>query len=239
MKRLLASILTSVAILSSPGLSAADDNVVLVELFTSQGCSSCPPADQNLADLMSMDGVLGLSLHVDYWDYLGWRDTFAQRKHTERQFAYRDMMGARVVYTPQMIVHGIKDVPGYRPKQIRSTIADIASQARLASIIIGRDSGKLTARIAAEGINPTDANPCTIWIAKYTKSATVDIRRGENAGRKITYHNVVDELMTVGPWSWQPTQDVSLPKPETGEGTAIWLQEDQTGRILAVSFVEG
>ena len=90
----------------TPAPSYAADNVVLVELFTSQGCSSCPPADKNLGDLEGVEGVLGLSMHVDYWDYLGWRDTFAQRKHTDRQFAYRDYMGARVVYTPQMIVQG-------------------------------------------------------------------------------------------------------------------------------------
>lgn len=219
----------------SPAPSHAADNVVLVELFTSQGCSSCPPADKNLGDLASMDGVLGLSMHVDYWDYLGWRDTFAQRKHTDRQFAYRDYMGARVVYTPQMIVHGTNDVPGYRPAMIKSTIEGLASEDRGASIEIGNDGGMLKATITANG----DGLARTIFIATYTKQTTVDIRRGENAGRTITYHNVVDELMNVGTWDGTASQDVSLPKPNAGGGTAIWLQENQTGRILAASYIEG
>lgn len=227
--------LGAIALATAPAPSHAGDNVVLVELFTSQGCSSCPPADKNLGDLAGLDGVLGLSMHVDYWDYLGWRDTFAQRKHTDRQFAYRDYMGARVVYTPQMVIQGTVDVPGYRPSQIEATIQEIASANQDASITIGDDAGMLKANISAQIVS----QPGTIWIATYTKEATVYIKRGENAGREITYHNVVDELMKVGPWQGQDTQDVSLPKPDEGEGTAIWLQEDQTGRILAASYIEG
>lgn len=235
MKHMLALALGVFAFAATPTPSEAGDNVVLVELFTSQGCSSCPPADKNLGDIAQMDGVLGLSMHVDYWDYLGWRDTFARRKHTNRQFAYRDSMGARVVYTPQMIVQGTADVPGYRPQQIKSAISDFAQADSKASITIGGDSGMLNARVVAD----SSGVRCTIWIATYTKQATVAIKRGENAGREITYHNVVDELMAIGPWQGGAFQDVSLPKPNAGEGTAIWLQEDKTGRILAASFIEG
>jgi len=235
MRNLLASMLGVAVLALAPTPSSAADNVVLVELFTSQGCSSCPPADKNLGDLADLDGVLGLSMHVDYWDYLGWRDTFARRKHTDRQFAYRDYMGARVVYTPQMIVHGTNDVPGYRPAMIKSTIQDILSADRGASIKIGDDGGMLKATITADAAG----QPRTIFIATYTKAATVNIKRGENAGRAITYHNIVDELMTVGPWQGPDSQSVSLPKPNAGGGTAIWLQEDQTGRILAASYIEG
>jgi len=144
-------------------------------------------------------------------------------------------MGARVVYTPQMIVHGSNDVPGYRPTMIKSTIQDILSAERSASIEIGSDGGMLKATITA---NAADQSR-TIFIATYTKAATVNIKRGENAGRAITYHNVVDELMTVGPWQGPNSQSVSLPKPNAGGGTAVWLQDDQTGRILAASYIEG
>ena len=235
MKKLLASILGLTLISAISGPARAADNVVLVELFTSQGCSSCPPADENLGQLAQMDGVLGLSLHVDYWDYLGWRDTFAHRKHTERQFAYRDLMGARVVYTPQMIVHGVRDVPGYRPEMVKEAVAEIAASVRPASIQIGDYNGMLKAQITAESVE----HASTIWIAMFTTAATVDIARGENAGREITYHNVVDELMHVGPWRKGEIQEISLPVPETGGGTAIWLQENATGRILAASYVKG
>ncbi len=223
------------ALALAPAPSSAADNVVLVELFTSQGCSSCPPADKNLGDLANLDGVLGLSMHVDYWDYLGWRDTFARRKHTDRQFAYRDYMGARVVYTPQMIVQGTNDVPGYRPALIKTTIEDISAVVRGASITIDNDGGMLNAKISAD----VAGQPRTIFVATYTKEATVNIKRGENAGRAITYHNVVDELMTVGPWQGPASQTVSLPKPNPGEGTAVWLQDDLTGRILTASYIEG
>ena len=219
----------------TPAPSYAADNVVLVELFTSQGCSSCPPADKNLGDLEGVEGVLGLSMHVDYWDYLGWRDTFAQRKHTDRQFAYRDYMGARVVYTPQMIVQGSVDVPGYRPGLIKSSVEEIAAADRSASIEIDEEAGMVSATV----IGPSISQASTIFVATYTKEATVSIKRGENAGRKITYHNVVDELMTVGPWQGGESQKVSLPKPNAGEGTVIWLQDDGTGRILTASYVEG
>lgn len=218
-----------------PGIAKAEDGVILVELFTSQGCSSCPPADRNLAELKDVDGVLPLSLHVDYWDYLGWRDTFGRRKHTERQFAYRDLMGARVVYTPQMIVHGMRDVPGFRANEIKRAITEIAAQKRRASIAISEDSGILRASVSA----PDENVPCTIYVATFTSEATVDIERGENRGRSITYHNIVDELMVVGPWRGGAGQEIELPRPGKGEGIVVWIQEDRTGQIVTASFVNG
>ncbi|MEM9138330.1 MAG: DUF1223 domain-containing protein [Pseudomonadota bacterium] len=229
------SALVGLVALLSPVLSMAEEDVVLVELYTSQGCSSCPPADRNLADLKSLEGVLPLSLHVDYWDYLGWRDTFGRRKHTERQFAYRDLMGARVVYTPQMIVHGTRDVPGYRPGEIKSAIAEIAAQDSRARIAISEEGGILRATISA----PADDGPCTIYVAKFTNEATVTIERGENKGRSITYHNVVDEIMLVGPWRGGAGREIDLPRPSQGEGIVVWIQEDKTGRIVTASFING
>lgn len=235
MKKMLSTILAVVLLAGQASDLRAADDVVLVELFTSQGCSSCPPADENLAGLTGMAGVLPLSLHVDYWDYLGWRDTFAQRKHSERQFAYRDLMGARVVYTPQMIVHGTRDIPGYRPKEVRAAIAAVTDGARGASIRITDQDGMLKARLAGSN----DQNKATIYMATYTGEATVAIARGENAGRNITYHNVVKELMSVGPWQGGPEREIALPRPDTGEGIAVWIQDRATGRILAASYFEG
>ncbi len=136
------------------GFSVADqaaDDVVMVELCTSKGCSSCPPADANLGKLSRRDDVIALSMHVDYWDYLGWRDTFAKREHTERQVAYRDAMGARVIYTPQMVVQGRFDVPGYRPDQIEEAIGTAYRPPRQANNPLQREDGMPKANVTAGG----------------------------------------------------------------------------------------
>ncbi len=190
------SILASLVFVSLAGVAGAEDNVVLVELFTSQGCSSCPPADKALAELADRDDVLALSLHVDYWNYLGWQDTFARAELTRRQAEYRDKLGGRVLFTPQIVIDGARSVPGYKRGMISAAIATAAEAPHPASIEIGSDDGMLHARITSQG----EHGPSTIWVASYDLAATVDIERGENAGRTFTYRNVVDKLMKVGPW---------------------------------------
>lgn len=228
--------LMALGLLFSPAVHVqAADDVVMVELFTSQGCSSCPPADANLGRLKGTEGVLALSMHVDYWDYLGWKDTFARPEHTRRQIAYRDARGQRVIYTPQMMVQGQFDVPGYKPDQIAEAIGSANRLQRNASIAIKRAGGMLKALVSSEGA----LGDCTIWVASYDHEHTVRIQRGENAGAEITYHNVVDKLMRVGSRASHAVQEVALPQPEQGGGVAIWLQDDNTGRILSASFIDG
>lgn len=221
-----------VLLLGIPGTAPAADNVVLVELFTSQGCSSCPPADRNLGALSGRKDVLGLSLHVDYWDYLGWRDTFARREHTNRQLRYKSHLGLRVIYTPQMVVQGTYDVLGSRPGDLKKAIAKVRALPARVWIAITAKAGMLKARLTAD----PRPKPCTVWIASFANKRTVRIARGENAGRRMTYHNVVDKLMRVGRWDGSK-QDVSLPQPAPGNGVAIWIQDERTGRILAASFI--
>ncbi|MEM7742082.1 MAG: DUF1223 domain-containing protein [Pseudomonadota bacterium] len=233
MKKLLATLAACVG-LAAPFAASAADNVVLVELFTSQGCSSCPPADANLAELADRDDVLALSMHVDYWDYLGWKDTFGSPANTKRQYAYRDHMGARVVYTPQMIIQGRHDVPGYRPDLIEGAIQSVAAASKPAGLAIEEADGRLTARLSMTNVRGT----CTVWIASYRQKAEVDIANGENRGRKITYHNIVEKLMRAGTWTSSGPEVIDLPLPGAGEGIAVWIQNDKTGEILAVSFVE-
>lgn len=235
MKNLLFSLMVAVATVGSSAIATAADDVVMVELFTSQGCSSCPPADANLGKLAERDDVIALSMHVDYWDYLGWRDTFAKREHTERQVAYRDAMGARVIYTPQMVVQGRFDVPGYMPDQIEEAIGSAYRLQRTAKISIQREQGMLKALVTSKG----DTADCTIWVASYNRSASVEIERGENAGETITYHNIVDKLMRVGTRDSHELQEIALPQPNPGSGVAVWLQDNRTQRILSASYING
>ena len=219
-----------------PAAAMADgaDNVVMVELFTSQGCSSCPPADENFAKLAARRDVLALSLHVDYWDYLGWQDTFGQAEHTLRQAQYRDRMGGRVLFTPQIIVDGAASVPGFRRDLVDAAIKAAEKLPHPARIEIDRDGGMLNAEITGAA----DRGPSTIWVASYDRAATVEIERGENAGRTVTYRNVVEKLMRVGPWRGDRAARFPLPQPAHGEGVAVWVQDDRTGRILAASYAE-
>lgn len=215
-------------------VAQAEGNVVVVELYTSQGCSSCPPADEVLAQLSGRDDVIALSLHVDYWDYLGWRDTFAQRQFGQRQVGYRDAWRKSVVYTPQMVVQGRQEVMGGRPDELAAAIASARADGPAVNVTIEREGGMLKCRIEPGPEHKVG----TIWIAKYTRSATVEISRGENAGREITYMNVVTSLNRIGSWEGTEIEDVTMPQPEPGEGVAIWVQSGENGPILAAAKLE-
>jgi len=238
MQKYLASALLAALGLASLGSLAppavADEAPVVVELFTSQGCSSCPPADKVLGELSRRDDLIALSLHVDYWNYLGWRDTFAKHQFTERQIAYRNAWHRSVVYTPQLVIHGLEDVALTRQGALRAAIAAARATGVPVSVSLERRDGMLKCRIAP-GPKPVDG---TVWIAKYLLTATVPIRRGENAGRTLTYYNVVTSLDRIGAWSGTQAEDVAMPQPQPGEGVAIWLQAGNGGPILAAAKVE-
>lgn len=210
------------------------DNVVMVELFTSQGCPSCPPADTYLAELADRKGVLALALHVDYWDYLGWQDTFARAEHTRRQAAYRDRMGARVLYTPQMVIDGARSVPGTRRDAVEAAIRAAAQSPSGVKIHLDHRDGMLRARISGNA----DTRPGTIWVASYDLRSEVRITKGENAGHSYTYRNIVEKLMKVGPWDGEAPMNLPVPQPVPGEGIAVWFQDGGTGRIMTASFFE-
>ncbi|MEM9782056.1 MAG: DUF1223 domain-containing protein [Pseudomonadota bacterium] len=226
----IALVLSAVAALGAPRAASAEG--VLVELFTSQGCSSCPPADRALGELAGRPDVVALSFHVDYWDYLGWRDTFADALFSARQFAYRDTWGARVVYTPQMVVGGDLPVQGNRADEVNDAVAVAQESAGDGQIVIER--GKMvTARL--EGL-PDEA---VIWTVRYVREADVVIKRGENAGRTIAYHNVVRNIARLGTAGEAPAA-LTLPQPGPDEGIAVWAQGgDGYGRVLAVASYEG
>lgn len=221
--------------LSWAGPAASDP--VVVELYTSQGCSSCPPADALLAELAERDDVIALSLHVDYWDYLGWRDIHARKEFTKRQMAYRDAVGARSIYTPQMVVQGVAQMVGSRREEVAAAIAKADRRGSGAEITLRPVDGMM--KIEAE-ISPTGhaAGPCSIWLVSYETPPPVKIESGENAGRTIFYRNVVRSWMRMGMWDGVRPARFTAPVPEGVKGLAVILQSEKVGPIVGAAKIE-
>ena len=228
------------AIVAAPvGVAYADTTRVdVVELFTSQGCSSCPEADRILGELASEPGVLALSFSIDYWDYLGWKDTLAQPDFTARQKAYAHARGDRAVYTPQAVVNGLAHAVGSDRGDIQGVIRSTTGKldAKRVSLEVARSGGDILIHAGA-GKRPA-AGAATIWFVTYEDSRTVEIKRGENRGRTNTYYNVVRHIEPVGRWSGEAVS-VSVPMPRgKGGKCAVILQEgspEEPGAILAAT----
>lgn len=182
--------------------SATERPRAVVELFTSQGCSACPPADRIMADLASEPDLIGLSLPVEYWDYLGWKDTLAKPEFSARQRAYASARGDRQVYTPQVIVNGKAPCPGGDRAEIERTIAAAAADGRPqlpVPIKVSEIPGTVVVELgAASGAGPSAAE---LWVIPVVRSHPVTIKKGENRGRTITYANVARGMAKVGDWS--------------------------------------
>ena len=172
----------------------------VVELFTSQGCSSCPPADELLVEFSRQPDIVALSLPVNYWDYLGWKDTLAHVAFTERQKAYAHSRKDRQVFTPQMIVNGKKSCIGSDRAQVEKAI-QVTSKGRKSlpvNVTLDERNGRVT--IAVEETPDTTQRAAELWVLPVLKEQTVPIERGENRGKTITYANVVRGLTRVGEW---------------------------------------
>jgi hypothetical protein len=168
---------------------------IVVELYTSQGCSSCPPADALLHDLAKRDDVLALALHVDYWDYIGWKDIFGRPENTARQHAYARAAHAATVYTPQMIIGGVDHVIGSRPMQVMDLVQAHSQQGYPVSVSLTRTQDQIEISATASAIGDY-----VVEIVRFTPNAVVDIRHGENAGRQLTYTNIVTAFDQVAEW---------------------------------------
>lgn len=178
-------------------LLAESEQGVLVELYTSQGCSSCPPADEVMAAISDQPGIIALSLHVDYWDYIGWKDTFGQAKFSDRQRAYAHAAGEKMIYTPQIIVAGGARVEGNQPGRVQAAIDD-ARKIDPVALSLRRADGKLQIDATAASALPRDA---IVQLVTYTDTASVEIQNGENAGLTVTYNNIVTSWQSLGAWS--------------------------------------
>ena len=241
MNKLAAALLTAV-LAGAATVAAADDSApVVVELFTSEGCSSCPPADALLFDLRQRDGVIALAYHVDYWDYLGWKDRFAQHEFTTRQRAYAHALGSPMVYTPQLVVDGEMHVVGSNRAAVDAAIAR-ARAANSDSVDIGldwTDNHSLVIRIPPSD-QPVDA---TIWFVRYEHGGETQVTAGENAGRLLKHANIVDELAAIGMWQGQPLT-ITLPWEAIAEGSddrfgcAILIQPEGLGPILGAREID-
>ncbi|MBF9030146.1 DUF1223 domain-containing protein [Rhodobacterales bacterium HKCCE3408] len=216
--------------IGTAGMARADGPVV-VELFTSQGCSSCPPADELLADLAGRDDVIALALHVDYWDYIGWADTFADPAYTARQHHYARAAGSTVVYTPQMVIEGQDHVIGHRPMEVMDAVLAHAAQASPVSVSVQRTGDGYTVRANANGAPRRDM---VVQLVGYRPHARVDIRRGENADRSIDYHNIVSSWQVIANWDGGNAFQSQI-RPQSDLEYVVIVQESGYGPILAAA----
>jgi len=210
---------------------AKAENPVVVELYTSQGCSSCPPADRLLANLATHDNVIALALHVDYWDYLGWADDFAKPEYSNRQRSYARAWHERSVYTPQMVVQGVNYMVGSRNDEIQRQIMQAEGAAPKVSVTAQNDGRGIQVRMEALRGEAAEAD---IYLVRYSERETVVIGRGENAGRTIEYVNIVKSWETLGRWDGIGAASVNVPQAAAGEYVVI-IQAPGPGEIYAAT----
>jgi len=187
------------ALWASLAAPAWADGPVVVELFTSQGCAACPPADALMGELAGRDDVIALSLHVDYWDYIGWTDTFAQPAFSARQHGYGHAAGSSVVYTPQIVIGGVDYIGGYRPMEVADYIRMHSDLPDPVALDVTAETGgwQVVAAWVGEGAAPA----MVVQVVTYQPASEVDIAHGENAGHTMHYFNVVTSWQVVAEWS--------------------------------------
>jgi hypothetical protein len=225
-----AAILVAAAIAAPVATASVAAQPIVVELFTSQGCSSCPPANQNLAQLADRPDVLALSFGVTYWDNLGWKDTFASPQFTARQWEYAHSLHHTQVWTPQVVVDGRVDTIGQKSSQIEPLIS--AARARRGAgprIEVSADRVSITAATAPHA-------KAQVWLVRYDpRVVQVPIRRGENGGRTLPHRNVVHGLVNLGSWSGPAAIFAIKPSNDPNLRSAVLIQDGPGGAILSAA----
>lgn len=227
MKQLIPLFLAGLSLFGSP---VAAQSPVVVELFTSQGCSSCPPADKLMHELAKRDDVIALALHVDYWDYIGWKDEFAMPRNAERQRGYALEAGRRSIYTPQMIINGVTDIVGARPMDLSKAIAEHAAIPERIALTVARSGA--TVSISAEPGRVK--GPLLVQMVRYTPERTSNITRGENAGHVITYANVTEDWKILAEWDGVTALSLEA-VAEGADPLVVLVQQGLHGPILAAA----
>lgn len=209
---------------------------VVIELFTSQGCSSCPPADALMAELAKRPGVVALSFNVDYWDYIGWKDSLAKPEFGVRAKTYVERLRLQSPYTPQMIVDGLIDVVGNHRSKVDGVVEKQTNGPRNGvAVTIAKGATGLGVSIGDGAASPG----ARIIVMRTMSSVPVEIGKGENRGKKITYTNVVRHVMDAGAWGGKamtlslPIQQPDLKDP--ADGITVLLQDGPGGRILGAA----
>jgi hypothetical protein len=235
----------SVVIAAGVGLlfahPAAAEPRAVIELFTSQGCSSCPEADKLLGELAKDPTVIAVSLPIDYWDYLGWRDTLADPKFTARQKAYSKIRGDRQIYTPQVVVNGKLHALGSDRASIERAIGDSTGKYGVMSIPVKVSVAK--GQITVSVPDSASANSSgEVWICSVAKELPVAIGRGENRGKEVVYHNVVRNWLKVGDWSGKAatwTVPIENLSGQGVDGAIAYVQEgsrEKPGAMLGATY---
>lgn len=231
MRRLILASFLAASAATSP---AAEDSPVVVELFTSQGCSSCPPADAIMKDLAAHDDVIALALHVDYWDYIGWKDEFADPRNAERQRAYARIGERRSIYTPEFIVGGTTDIVGAKPVALMEAIAEHSALPSVIELDLKRSGNTL--RITARSRVPV-SGMLDVHLVRYQPNRKARITRGENAGRDFVYANVTQDWRVIGQWdakdALQIVAEISGDLP-----VVVIVQEAKAGKILGAAVTK-
>jgi hypothetical protein len=217
------------------GTARAGGHCAVVELFTSQGCSSCPPADAFMQELTAMKRVVALTFNVDYWDYLGWRDTLANAAYSQRQYDYAKARGDMDVYTPQIIVDGGSHYVGSKKQSVLAAVSRSleAQPSTWVPIDIAGNDKEFTIAVPA-----TEAPDATLWVMGIAPACKVTIEKGENAGHDIVYRNVVRTLMPAGMWHGKALT-VTLPREgvlgDHGKGVVALLQRGPLGPVMGAA----
>lgn len=225
----LAVLILGITIVATPMMGRAQQNAVVLELFTSQGCSSCPPADALLPYFSEMPGVIALALHVDYWDYLGWKDSYGKGEFTERQKAYAKHLEQRMLYTPQVVIQGQQILIGHQEGKIKTMLSEYQAMPSPIHLEVTREGDQLAIKADADGV--VIDGPFDIQLVRFLDSEDVRIEAGENAGHTLTYTHVVTDWETVGRWSGdEPFEDIIEAGPD--DSLAVIVQKANTGPVV-------
>jgi hypothetical protein len=239
----LISVLLAIAGMSGPAASGPAEHRILVELFTSQGCSDCPAADRLVTELASRRDVVALTLPITYWDMLGWKDTLATEANTQRQKSYAKLMGRQGLSTPQVVIGGVEHVVGNQRDKVVAAIAGRAAQdARLGTVRVAITPGPnhVTIDIAPRARDTVPGPDAAIWVMRTLSRAKVTVGGGENNKRELVYSNVVRDLTRLGAWDGEARR-ITLPmRAEHGrhDGVAVILQSREHGPVLGVAIAQ-
>ena len=226
---------TLLAVTATMAATSAHAHPVVLELFTSQGCSSCPPADALLTSMQNNENVLPLSLHVDYWDKLGWKDPMSASAMTQRQYSYATALRQSGVFTPQLVVDGTASVVGSNQSDVKDAIAKAQKQTMNVPLTISASGSKLQvlATATSQAGLPDNAQVLALY---FMRNSTTDVTRGENGGRTLNSINNVTRIETLAPWQAGKEYRVEIAAPaSSAEGVAVLIQREGPGAILGAA----